>query len=261
MVVKVGGWHGSPQGGNTHSMAYAFKIMIIDDSTTECLYMSQTLKQAGYQVSYVMNGREGLRQVMAERPHCLILDVVLPEMNGYEICRYLRTQAAFKQLPIIMVSTKRTSVDTIWALRQGASRYLSKPFAQEALLSVVQELLSARQLSPEPPVTPRVSSSQSIPVDRTTTDHLLQSLIPVRIQERDPLRGNYAQLTLNADRLIRRVYNMIDGRTNIERLYMMTHLSPEQMRGALRLLVEQRRIQLFTPAGQKVDAMLFLGDD
>jgi DNA-binding response OmpR family regulator len=249
-------------------MAYAFKVMIIDDSTTECLYMTQALQQAGYQVSYAMSGREGLRQVMVERPHCLILDVVLPEMNGYEICRSLRTQMAFKQLPILMVSTKKTSVDSLWALRQGANRYLSKPFSQEALRSTVQELLSDQPRATEPPPpTPRLSSNPSIPVpsvstERAPTDHLLQPLIPVRLQERDPLRGNYANVNnLNADRLIRRVYSMIDGRSNVERLCLVTHLPMDQMRVALRLLLEQHRIQFYSPNGQKVDARLFLGDN
>ncbi|HEY4387276.1 MAG TPA: response regulator [Ktedonobacteraceae bacterium] len=240
-------------------MANAFKIIVIDDSTTECLYMSQALQQAGYQVNCVMNGREGLNQVLVERPHCLILDVVLPEMNGYEICRYLRAHVAFKQLPIIMVSTKKTSIDTTWALRQGASRYLSKPFSQDALRTAVQELLMG-QSRPETPYPSKPSPVQPISVDRASTDHLLQSLIPLRVQEKDSLRASHSYSTLNADRLVRRVYNMIDGHSNIERLCLLTHLSLEQMRGALRLLIEQHLIQLYTPAGQKVDAMLFLGD-
>src|SRR5882724_11188945 len=91
-------------GGNTRGMATVSRIMIIDDSTTECLYMSRALQQVGYQVISVMNGREGLNRVISERPDCLILDVVLPDMNGYEICRHLRSLPAFKQLPIIMVS-------------------------------------------------------------------------------------------------------------------------------------------------------------
>lgn len=234
--------------------------MIIDDSTTECLYMSRALQQVGYQVISVMNGREGLNRVILERPDCLILDVVLPDMNGYEICRHLRSLPAFKQLPIVMVSTKKTSIDASWALRQGVSRYLPKPFPQEALCNAVQELIGSQGSSTPPPFVPKPPPVRTLPVEHSPSSPLLQSLIPLRIQGQEHLQPQNPRSVFISDRLARRVYSMIDGRSNIERLCLLTRMSLEQMRGVLRLLIEQRCIQLYTPAGQRVDATLFLMD-
>jgi CheY-like chemotaxis protein len=224
--------------------------------------MSRALQQVGYQVVSVMNGREGLSRVISERPDCLVLDVVLPDMNGYEICRHIRSLAAFKQLPIIMVSTKKTSLDASWALRQGVSRYLPKPFSQEALCNAVQELIGSQGSStPTPPsVVPKSPPARSFPIEQSPSSPLLQSLIPLRIQGQEPLQSQNLGSALISDHLARRVYSMVDGRSNIERLCLLTRMSLEQMRSVLRLLIEQHRIQLYTPAGQRVDATLFFRD-
>jgi len=223
--------------------------------------MSRALQQVGYQVISVMNGREGLNRVISERPDCLILDVVLPDMNGYEICRHLRSLPAFKQLPIIMVSTKKTSLDASWALRQGVSRYLPKPFRQEALCDAVQELVGSQGSSTPPPsFVPKPPPARSFPKEHSPASPLLQSLIPLRIQGQELLQPQNPRSALVSDRLARRVYSMIDGRSNIERLCLLTRMSLEQMRSVLRLLIEQHCIQLYTPAGQRVDATLFLMD-
>jgi CheY-like chemotaxis protein len=249
------------------------RVVIIDDSPTECRYMSQVLLNAGYQVNSVMNGREGLNVVLAEHPQCLILDIVLPEMNGYEICRHLRAQAAFKQLPIIMVSTKKTVVDANWALRQGVNHYLPKPFRQEQLLALVQESIgepmrtetgfmsrpSSTRPSPLRAASPQTVLPRSVPP--TSSKPLLLSLIPQHIVEKERVRETNPRLTIFPDRVVRYVYSLIDGRSNIERLCLLSQMPLDQMRSVLRLLFEQQRIQLYTPGGQRVDGLLFLKEN
>jgi CheY-like chemotaxis protein len=122
-------------------MRNAPKILIIDDSSTSRFYMASALQKAGYQVLASADGAEGFTLVLHEPPDCLIVDVVLPGMGGFEICRRLRSRAALRALPIIMVSTKNTPVDQAWGLRQGANRYLSKPFTEDMLVNTVNELL------------------------------------------------------------------------------------------------------------------------
>jgi CheY-like chemotaxis protein len=219
--------------------------------------MTQILQQGGYQVSSEMNGREGLKRVVIERPHCLILDVILPEMNGYEICRHLRANVMFKQLPILMVSTKKTSVDANWALRQGVSRYLPKPFKQEDLLTAIQELASGQAHS-RVPFMEKPAESTVNPGKRQIGGAFLQTLIPQRIQDKDLLWANGPHNAVITDRLARRVYNIIDGRSNLERLCLIGQLSLEQMREVVRVLVGLQRIQLYTASGQKVDSTLLL---
>ncbi|HEV2582002.1 MAG TPA: response regulator [Ktedonobacteraceae bacterium] len=127
-------------------MNYLAKILIIDDSPTLCLLMSRTLKKAGYDVITASNGQEGLRMALRERPHCIILDVVLPGISGFGLCRQLRALDPHRRVSIIMVSTKNTPLDQQWGLRQGADRYLPKPFTDEKLAQTVEEVLQAHSL-------------------------------------------------------------------------------------------------------------------
>jgi DNA-binding response OmpR family regulator len=119
------------------------KILIVDDSPTLCLLMTRALEKAGYEVITASNGQDGLQQALRARPHCIILDVVLPGMSGFGLCRQLRALDPQRRLSIIMVSTKKTSLDQSWGLRQGADRYLPKPFTNETLVQTVEEVLQA----------------------------------------------------------------------------------------------------------------------
>lgn len=123
-------------------MVFAPKILIVDDSATLCLIMARTLQKAGYQVTIASNGQEGLNKALHERPQCAILDVVLPGMSGFSLCRQLRSMDPQHTLSIIMISTKNTIVDQNWGLRQGADRYLPKPFTEEQLIETVRAVLA-----------------------------------------------------------------------------------------------------------------------
>jgi CheY-like chemotaxis protein len=122
------------------------KVLVIDNSTTLCLIMSRALEKAGYQVITASNGNEGLAKALQVRPHCVIIDVVLPGISGFGLCRQLRALDPQRNLSIIMVSTKNTSLDHSWGLRQGADRYLPKPFSDEALVQSVEEVLREHAL-------------------------------------------------------------------------------------------------------------------
>ena len=122
-------------------MPNSAKVLVIDDSTTLCLIMAHALEKSGYQVITASNGNEGLTKALQERPHCVIIDVVLPGISGFSVCRQLRALDPQRNLSIIMVSTKNTSLDHSWGLRQGADRYLPKPFSDEALVQTVEEVL------------------------------------------------------------------------------------------------------------------------
>ena len=122
-------------------MATTPKVLIIDDSATSSLFMSQALRRAGYQVITASNGNEGIAKAVQEQPHCLLLDIVLPGISGFSVCRQLRAMDPYHNLSIIMVSSKNTKLDQSWGLRQGADRYLPKPFSEETLLQTVAEVL------------------------------------------------------------------------------------------------------------------------
>ncbi len=122
-------------------MPNAAKVLVIDDSATICLIMARALQRAGYQVITASNGNDGLTKALQERPHCVVLDVVLPGISGYGLCRQLRALDPKHNLSIIMVSTKNTRLDRSWGLRQGADRYLPKPFSEEMLVQTVKEVI------------------------------------------------------------------------------------------------------------------------
>ena len=106
--------------------------------------MARALRKAGYQVITASNGNDGLMKALQERPHCVVLDIVLPGISGYGLCRQLRALDPQRNLSIIMVSTKNTRLDRTWGLRQGADRYLPKPFSEEMLVQTVKEVIRER---------------------------------------------------------------------------------------------------------------------
>jgi DNA-binding response OmpR family regulator len=125
----------------------AAKVLVIDDSATLCLIMARALKTAGYQVITASNGKDGLVKALQARPHCVIIDVVLPGISGFGLCRQLRVLDPKRTLSIIMVSTKNTNLDHTWGLRQGADRYLPKPFSNETLVRTVEEVIREHSFS------------------------------------------------------------------------------------------------------------------
>src|SRR6266516_6358570 len=112
------------------------KVLIIVDSRSACLFMASALEKTGFQVITALNGQEGLTKAFQERPNCLILDVILPGINGFDLCRRLRAMDPQHHMPIILISSKNTPLDQRWGLRQGADRYLSKPFTEETLVEL-----------------------------------------------------------------------------------------------------------------------------
>lgn len=240
-------------------MINAPKVLIIDDSTTACHYMAQALQKVGYQVLTATDGQEGMMMLFQEHPHCLILDVLLPGMSGFALCRQLRSQDALRGLPIIMVSTKNTHADQAWGLRQGANRYLPKPFTEETLIHAVEEVLPG-YMQARPPVAPRVVQGSAQP--RHTQDLSGQAQAQVPLLSLIPRAGDGSGLKPRsasiADKHARLIYTAIDGHKNIEMLCAITRLDAEEIVRALQFLLAHRYIQLYEPGGKLVDSqMLF----
>ncbi len=120
------------------------KVLVVEDSASSSLFITQALRKAGYRVITAADGNEGLTKALQERPECLILDVVLPGVSGFGVCRQLRSIDPQRSLSIIMVSSKNTQLDQSWGLRQGADRYLPKPFTEETLVRTVEEVLTTK---------------------------------------------------------------------------------------------------------------------
>jgi len=116
------------------------KILIVDDSTTDLANLRSILSSAGCMVISASSGTEALAKARAEQPAAIFMDIVMPEMDGYEACRQLVADPATKNIPVIFVSSKGDKVDKVWGQLQGAKGYIVKPARPE---NVIEQLNSA----------------------------------------------------------------------------------------------------------------------
>jgi twitching motility two-component system response regulator PilH len=117
------------------------KVLVVDDSWTDLTLIATPLRESGYEVVTAADGDEALEMVGSERPQCVVLDVVLPKQNGFQVCRKLKQSEASRHIPVILVSGKNTPLDKKWGLQQGADLYITKPFDKEELLTGVRALI------------------------------------------------------------------------------------------------------------------------
>lgn len=118
-------------------------VLVVDDSPTETRILMNMLVKAGYRVETATNGEEGVEAARRIRPDVILMDVIMPVLNGYQATRQLKRDAATAEIPIIMVTTKDMETDKTWGMRQGANDYLVKPVDRQVLLARIQSLLDA----------------------------------------------------------------------------------------------------------------------
>lgn len=116
-------------------------VLVVDDSPTETRILSTTLTKAGYRVETATNGEEGVEAARRIHPDVILMDVIMPVLNGFQATRILRGDAETAGIPIIMVTTKDMQTDRTWGLRQGANDYLIKPVDRQLLLERIRILL------------------------------------------------------------------------------------------------------------------------
>jgi twitching motility two-component system response regulator PilH len=113
------------------------KVMVVDDAYSELKLMESILRGAGHHVVTLIDGDALEDKVTTERPDVLLLDIVLPKRNGYELLRALKRNEQTRATPIVLVSSKNQESDRAWGKRQGADDYLGKPFTSDQLLTTV----------------------------------------------------------------------------------------------------------------------------
>lgn len=117
------------------------KILVVEDSPTDLHKIRSTLEGGGYQILVATDGEEALRKAGSEKPDLVLLDVVLPNKSGFEVCRELKASPDTSDIKVVMVSSKSEYADRFWGKKQGADDYLGKPFKDDELLDVVANYL------------------------------------------------------------------------------------------------------------------------
>ena len=116
------------------------KILIVDDSPTERYFLTDILVKNGFSVSTAENGEDALVKIKADKPQLILMDVVMPGQNGFQITRAISRDPATQDIPVIICTSKNQETDRIWGLRQGARDYLVKPIDPQELLAKIAAL-------------------------------------------------------------------------------------------------------------------------
>ena len=117
------------------------KVLIVDDSPTETHKLTTILEKHGHQVITAETGESGVTIAKRELPDLVLMDVVMPGLNGFQATRQLTKAPETKTIPVIIVTTKDQETDRVWGLRQGAKAYLTKPVQEQNLVSVMAEIM------------------------------------------------------------------------------------------------------------------------
>jgi twitching motility two-component system response regulator PilH len=118
------------------------QVLIVDDSPTEAHVLKGMLEKNGFEVETAENGTEGIERAKALKPDLILMDVVMPGLNGFQATRQLTKDPETSEIPVIIVTTKDQETDRVWGLRQGAKDFLSKPISEKTLMEKISLVLA-----------------------------------------------------------------------------------------------------------------------
>lgn len=119
------------------------KILVVEDSPTYLRQIAGLLQDEGFDTITAVDGEDALEKAVGENPDLIVLDVILPKKNGFQVCRQLKTSPETQRIKILMLTSKSQDSDRFWGLKQGADKYMTKPFDDNDLAVNVAKLLAA----------------------------------------------------------------------------------------------------------------------
>ena len=117
------------------------RILIVDDSPSQLMGMKRIVEKLGHEALSAEDGVQGVEVAKANVPDLILMDVVMPNLNGFQATRAISKDAATSHIPIVLVTTKDQETDKVWGMRQGAKAYITKPFNEAELIAVINKLL------------------------------------------------------------------------------------------------------------------------
>ena len=123
------------------------RILIVDDSPSQLAGIRRIVEKLGHQPLTAEDGQAGVDAANRELPDLILMDVVMPNLNGFQATRSISREATTKHIPVVLITTKDQETDRIWGMRQGARGYLTKPFTEDELADVISSTLGAGDIS------------------------------------------------------------------------------------------------------------------
>ena len=118
------------------------KVLIIDDSPTETHQLATILQRGGHSVLSAESGESGIKLAASEQPDVVLMDIVMPGLNGFQATRQLTRAEETRHIPVIIVTTKDQETDRVWGARQGARAYLAKPVTEKHLMQAIEDVVA-----------------------------------------------------------------------------------------------------------------------
>jgi twitching motility two-component system response regulator PilH len=118
------------------------RILIVDDSPSQLMGMKRIVEKLGHEAISAEDGAAGVEAAKANIPDLILMDVVMPNLNGFQATRAISKEPSTAHIPVVLVTTKDQETDKVWGMRQGAKAYITKPFTESQLIEVINQLLA-----------------------------------------------------------------------------------------------------------------------
>ena len=116
------------------------KVLVVDDSKTELMYLTDILVKNGFTVKTAENAEDAFKRLAEDKPELILMDVVMPGQNGFQLTRAISRDPLYSDIPIMMCTSKNQETDRVWAMRQGAKDYVTKPVDAQLLMEKIRAL-------------------------------------------------------------------------------------------------------------------------
>ena len=128
------------------------RVLIVDDSPSQLVGMKRIIEKLGHDILTAEDGALGVEAAKREQPDLILMDVVMPNLNGFQATRSITREPTTQHIPIVLVTTKDQETDRVWGMRQGARAYITKPFSESELADMIQQMLGGGgEAAQEPP--------------------------------------------------------------------------------------------------------------
>ncbi len=120
-------------------------LLLVEDNPKDIELVRDVFENENYSLHIATNGNEAISEIEKLKPQLIILDIIMPQMNGYQVCQKIKLNPLYKEIPIIMLTAKTTEEDQAWGFELGADEYIKKPFHPQELLNVVKKCLEVKK--------------------------------------------------------------------------------------------------------------------